>query len=248
VFPTEAGIDDASAPDVVNLPNHALHFDGVGDFATSGTAGFPTGSSPQTISLWVRYPPLGDAGNLTQAFVVLRRDAASGIALGFRNGALAAWTIYGTKTLVQAPTLPAAGVWHHVALVLSPNDAGSEAVTLYVDGVVSASASAAPNELTPVSCWIGTLDGMTYLYAGDMDEIRVWVVARTQAQIVEEMNGEIPGPQPGLVALFDGDGIDGARLPDKSGNGNDATLGGGDPSRMPQQIPAGPGLSPAAAP
>jgi hypothetical protein len=145
--------------------------------------------------------------------------------------------VYGGRTLVQAPTLPTPGTWHHVAYVLSGSDGGTVA-SLFVDGALSASGSANPNSLTPISCWIGTFDGLSELYAGDMDEIRIWNVARSAQDIVTEMNGGVTGPQPGLVAFFDGDEIAGNRLPDQSGNGNDATLGGGDPDRMPTLVPS----------
>jgi hypothetical protein len=240
VFPSEDNSFDAPAPEVSTLPNHALHFDGVGDYAMSGTANFPAAGAPQTISLWVRYPlPAGgvDGGDDNEAFVVLRRDRAAGVELGIRNGTLAAWTVYGERMLVQAPALPTPGTWHHVAYVLSSADGGTIA-SLYVDGALSASGSAQPNALTPISCWLGTFDGLSELYTGDMDEIRIWSVARSGQEIVQEMQGDVTGPQPGLVAFFDGDEIAGTRLPDQSGDGNDATLGGGDPGRMPTRIPS----------
>jgi hypothetical protein len=233
VFPSDESTPDAS-PAGTSFPNHALHFDGKADFATSGTAGFPSGSSPQSISLWVRYPqPSG-----TQVFIVLRRDEVSGVELGIRNDILAAWSVYSGRTLVQAPALPSANVWHHVAFVLGPSDAGFQAA-LYVDGNLSAAGAADPDSLTPIACWIGTFDGLSEVYSGDMDEIRIWNVERTGAEIVQEMRGSVPPMEPGLVAFFDGDEIDGTRLPDKSGSGNDATLGGGDPTRMPTLVPSG---------
>jgi hypothetical protein len=234
VFPSNATIAEAPALDVTLLPNHALSFDGVADFATSGTAGFPTGAAPQTISLWVRYPQPSD----TEAFIVLRRDEASGVEFGIRSGTLEAWTVFGGRTLVEAPALPPAGVWHHVAFVLAPSDGGVEAA-LYVDGGLSATGTTEPNNLTPISCWIGSHDGLSELYEGEMDEIRIWNVERTGEEIVQEMQGSVSATQPGLVAFFDGDEIEGDRLPDKSGNGNDATLGGGDATRMPTLVPSG---------
>src|SRR5207245_7019439 len=32
-----------------------------------------------------------------------------------------------------------------------------------------------------------------------IDDVRIWDVARTQAQIVQEMNGQVPGAQPHLI-------------------------------------------------
>jgi hypothetical protein len=233
-FPSDAGDGDASAQ-VTTLPNRALHFDGVGDFATCGTARFPTGATPQAVSVWVRYPSTSG----THAFLVLRRDETSGLEFGLRDGNLAVWNVYGGETLLQAPA-PSTDTWHHVAysFATSSADAGIEG-TLYVDGKALTSGTVTPNTLTPISSWIGTFDGLTDLYAGDMDEIRIWNVSRAATDIASDMQGTTPATASGLVALFDGDTVDGTRLPDRSGNGNDVTLGGGDPSRMPTLVPSG---------
>jgi hypothetical protein len=227
---------DAEAPYEVpseSLPNGALEF-ATGDFATTGTAGFPTGNTPQTLSLWVQYA--GASG--TQVFLSLRSDFASGVNVGIHDGQLAAWPVYPGPVLVATPTLPAAGTWHHVAFVLDGTDAGGPLETLYVDGLAVATGTAAPNKLTPLASWIGSIDGTNDDFAGEVDEIRIWNVARTSAQIQDDMNGTTPADATGLVAYFDCDSIHGTRVPDVSGHGNDATLGGGDPTRMPSLVPS----------
>lgn len=111
--------------------------------------------------------------------------------------------------------------------------------TLYVDGKESATRVAMPNNLTPVSSFLGCSEEYTNFFAGDLDEIRIWNIARTAAEIVEEMNGNVSPSESHLVAYFNCDAIqDGTRLPDNSGNGNDGTLGGGDPAYMPTLIPS----------
>jgi hypothetical protein len=225
----------ASGPSVDAGPegNFALHFNGTTDYATTGTAGFPSGRVPQTISLWVRY----SNATTTQIFVSLRRDFASGVRIGIHDGTVGAWTVYAGRTLVDAPVLPAAGVWHHVAYVFDLPDGGASN-TLYVDGVVSATSTVVPDELTPVASWFGSYDGTTEPFAGDLDEIRIWHVARTSDEVLDDMQGIVSPRAPGLVAYFDCNAINGTRLPDNSGNGNDATLGGGDPLYMPTLVPS----------
>jgi hypothetical protein len=71
-----------------------------------------------------------------------------------------------------------------------------------------------------------------------MDEIRIWKVARSAAQIVAEMMGQLTASEPGLAAHFNCNAANGTRVPDDSGNGNDATLGGGDPTHMPTLVPS----------
>jgi hypothetical protein len=227
--------EDASMQDeevVQSLPNGALHFDGLADYATTGTAGFPNGNAPQTISLWVRYATAVG----TQVFVSLRTDFTSGIVVGIRDGEVAAWTVDGRDPLVETRTLPPAGVWHYVAFVLSGGGGNGYADMLYIDGVLSATTASTPDKLFPEASWVGSLDGLTDFFAGDMDEIRIWTAARAVADIMSDMNGLTGPTAPGLVAHFSCDTVRGARVPDESGNGNDATLGGGDPRREPALV------------
>jgi hypothetical protein len=225
--------DPCDASSGVNL---ALHFNGVSDFMTTGTAGFPTASDPQTLSMWVRSSDVSTPS--VQPFVVLRRDERSGVALGIQNGTLQAWVIYGGRTLVQAASVPAGG-WHHVAYVQNPTpDGGGPASMLYIDGTQSAAGPQNSTNLTPLSSWVGSFDGYADggFFAGDLDEIRIWSVARTPAGILEDMQGRVDAGQPGLVAYFNCNVVCGSRVPDLSGEGNDGTLGGGDPRFMPTLV------------
>jgi hypothetical protein len=235
----------ASLPDAGSPGNHALHFNGTTDYAQTGTAGFIATSAPQTTSFWVRYTAVADAAAFVaspQAIVSLQTDIESGLHIGIKNGDFAAWPEYEHPTsppLVAASALPAAGEgWHHVAYVFDLVD-GGQVNTLYVDGKVNATRDATPNELTPVSSFLGCTEEYTDFFAGDLDEIRVWNVARTAAEIVQEMNGDVSPVEPHLVAYFNCNEIqDRTRLLDNSGNGNDATLGGGDPKYMPTLVPS----------
>jgi hypothetical protein len=223
----------ARTADAGPVGNFALHFNGTTDYATTGTAGFPSAQRPQTISLWVRYSDATGA----QAFVSLRKNFASGVQIGIHDGTIAVWTVYADRTLVAAPTIPSAGVWHHVAYVLSLPDGGGSN-TLYIDGLVSATSTVTPDELTPLTSTLGALDQTSESFAGDIDEIRIWNLARTSQEVVQEMRGEVGPQEPGLMAYFDCNEIQGTRLPDQSGNGNDATLGSGIPAYMPTLVPS----------
>lgn len=222
---------DAAAPG-----NHALHFDGAADYATAGTAGVVAGNQPQTVSMWIRYA--SSAGR--QTIVTLRRSFQTGVQIGIRDGGLAAWNVFGDDVLVHA-ALPSAGAWHHVAYVLDAGDGGgggTNQASLYVDGALAAASSASPNYLTPLSFWIGSVDGQSEFYAGDMDDLRVWSVARTAGEIANDIAGDVPDDAPGLVAHFSCDSAEGTRVRDATAYGNDMTLGGGDPARMPSLVPS----------
>jgi hypothetical protein len=211
-----------------NVAGYALSFNGINDYATAGNAGFPAASAPQTISLWVNYVTT----TATQDFIVLRLDFDSGIQIGLRGGTITAWRTYSGRTLVAAPTAPAAGQWHHVAYTFDRTTH-----ILYVDGVMVASSTATGDERTPNTVWLGTVDGSAELYTGLMDEVRVWSSARAPADIEKDMLHRMEGTEPGLMAYwtFD-DSQNGGRCKDMSDNGNDATLGDGIAERMPSRV------------
>jgi hypothetical protein len=215
---------------------YALQFDGVKAYATAGTASFPAASAPQTISLWVNYA----SAATTQDFLVLRLDFTSGVQLGLHGGTIGVWRTYVDRALVQAPTLPAANQWHHVAYTFD-----TTTHVLYVDGAIVDTETVPGDDRTPTSAWLGTLDGTNELYKGQMDEVRIWSVARSAAEIQLDMRHRPPGSEPGLVAYWTFDDVaSGGRALDTSGLGNDVTLGDGIAERMPSRVrstaPVGP--------
>lgn len=208
---------------------YALSFDGVRQYATAGDGGFVPVSSAMTIELWVNYAAAAN----TQDFIVVRDDVASGVQIGFHSGALAAWRVYVDRVLVQAPTAPAAGGWHHVAYTYD-----TETNILYVDGAAVDSEPNATDSHTPTSVWLGTFDGYKNLFQGELDEVRVWTVTRSASEVTNDMQHS-SGPQTGLVAYwtFD-DASDVGRSVDMSGNGNDVTFGDGVGAMMPLRVPS----------
>ncbi len=211
-----------------NGAGYALSFDGINDYATAGNAGFPAASAPQTVSLWVNYL----ATTATQDFVVLRLDFDSGVQIGIRGGTITVWRVFSGRTLVAAPTPPAAGQWHHVAYTFDRTTH-----ILYVDGVMVASSTATGDERTPNQVWLGTVDGSAELFSGLMDEVRVWSIVRSATDIEKDMLHRMEGSEPGLMAYwtFD-DSQNGGRCADMSDNGNDVTLGDGIAERMPSRV------------
>jgi Concanavalin A-like lectin/glucanases superfamily len=219
---------DAPPPFDARGAGYALSFDGVNDYATAGNAGFPPAGADQTESLWINFV----SASTTQDFLVLRTDFVSGVQIGIHGGTVAVWRTYVERVLVAAPTLPAVGQWHHVAYTFDRTTH-----TLYIDGVVAATSTAANDIRTPNQVWLGTIDGSGELYKGLMDEVRVWSVVRTAAEIQKDMLHRPPQSEPGLVAYwtFD-DAQSGGRSLDMSGGGNDVTLGDGVAERMPSRV------------
>lgn len=88
--------------------------------------------------------------------------------------------------------------WQHVAATYDKNQ-----IVLYINGVQVA----AVNETAPLPAsmeeWrVGRRWDHQEVIDGELDEIRVWNVARTQAQIQAAMNACIAGNEPGLLIFL----------------------------------------------
>ena len=95
------------------------------------------------------------------------------------------------------------GVWHHVAVVYNSSLTANQ-YSLYVDGVldVSGNLTVATNTGTSVPLRIGQrVDGVN-TFNGEIDEVRIWNVARTQAEIAASMNSEFCSPPSALKAYY----------------------------------------------
>jgi hypothetical protein len=235
-LPPDAGPGD-DAPIGEPLPplagaGYALAFDGVDDYATAGNGGFVTAAGTMTIELWVRF----ESGVTDQDFVALRLNFESGVRIGIHAGTIAVRRVYVDRVLTAAPALPSANAWHHIAYTF---DYATNA--LFVDGVQVDAQMTPTDDRTPNQVWLGSIDGVNALFRGRMDEVRVWAVTRSAADIQADMRrGPVAGQDgtiDGLVAYwtFDDDRT-GGRSGDSSGRGNDVTLGDGIAARMPARV------------
>jgi len=210
--------------------NLALAFDGVDDYATTGTAQFPSGRSAQTISAWFRL----ESASGRRALITLRKDRDSGVELALVNGVLGAYRVFSNRVLVTATKPVSAGTWHHAAYT-------TDGVTnqIYIDGALAASSVSLPDERTPTTCWLGTLDGTLDLFKGSIDDFRVFNLVRTPAQIAAEAAGSFSGEDPGSVLDLPCNEEAGNIVFDHSPLGNDGDLGDGFEPRIPARVPSG---------
>jgi VCBS repeat-containing protein len=122
-----------------------------------------------------------------------------------------------------------AGSWHNIAATWE-NTGGSTALVLYVDGVAVDTdttgntfmvANAAP-------LWtVGrdpTAGAFTYANGMQIDDLHIWSVARSAAEIANDMNFSSTGTEPGLAGYWKLDDHSGATAADATGHGNSGTL------------------------
>ena len=139
--------------------------------------------------------------------------------------------------IYSAGTIPT-NQWVHVAVTYN-----NKVVTFYKDGVVQGTYTASTNgtgdtgplnigRQQPGSCNCNIFDG-------SMDELRLWNVERTQAEIQASINVTIPTNSTGLVAYYKFDEGTGTTVADATTNGNNGTTVNNPTWMVPSTSPLG---------
>ena len=215
------------AAPTVHYTNKALDFDGTNDFVEVSSYTGVTGTNSRTVELWVK---TSNTGMLTM-WGANYPGQKFGIRVNNNSG-------YGPPGVIKAEvnsgyktgsTDLRDGEWHHVAVTFfndgTPNIADS---IIYVDGeleIISASVAWNVNTASSGSVAIGYDNfGNNEYFNGKMDEVRIWNVVRTQAEIQANMNKSLTGSESGLVANYKMNDGSGTSLADNSSNSNTGTL------------------------
>ena len=188
--------------------NNSLSFDGDGDHVSINAANV---SKPCTAEFWVKrrsdthFQILLD--NQNNFSLRLEQYSASN-KVGYTKN-----STYDKHFNYVAPEEE----WVHLAVV-----ATTDSTTLFVNG-----AYYTKNDETNFNIPLSTIgkNGSNTLNA-NLDELRVWNVARTAYQISSSMSAELNGNEGGLVAYYKMNSGSGTFLTDHSGNGNHGTISG----------------------
>jgi hypothetical protein len=226
------------------MADSALEFDGIDDHVRLSNV-INIGSGSNTVEGWIKVPTIGNGNLLT--------DERVGVLLGnyestpnsnweiFSNGQLRFYWNDGEFNLLGTTDLRD-GAWHQVAFV---RDVSTDSIFLYVDGVIDASQAGAGTNITiTTSFYIGGDRRLseTLYFHGEIDELRIWNTARTQAEICEYMCEDVTG-QTGLLSYYKMTDGSGTTLSDNTGSGNSGTLTNMDNSDWvtDNQVPSGDG-------
>jgi hypothetical protein len=119
--------------------------------------------------------------------------------------------------LSYKPSQPITLTWQHYAFVASQS--GSY-MGIYRNGVLDAfKPSMTPFVRYNADLILGAFLDDNFFFAGDLDEVRIWNVARTQAQIQNTMHQTLVGNEAGLVAYWRFDEGSGTNATDSTTNG-----------------------------
>lgn len=178
---------------------NALHFDGSNDYVLIGiNTALPVNNSSYTIEAWIRPDSITGAHGIAGWGLLQTADSYTGFRLGV-NGANKTLVHYwwGNDLMVNIPDI--SGTWHHVACTY---DSVSRIRSIYLDGVFLKSDNLMTNHLvTNANFTIGRTNPNEF-FKGRIDELRIWNIARSKAQLNAAMNNVLAGNEPGLIGYY----------------------------------------------
>jgi len=222
--------------------NQVLSLDGSGDYVSVPSAPELQNPTEITVEAWV-YP--GGGGGNPQYFIS-KSDGVSGnssrayemvwYSTGGNTGPgnrIEVSFFLGSNTWAAVGAPAPSGQWIHVAATYQSTNGLQQLFTNGVlavskttgGGTTGSSVAGLTIRQTSQPIYFGKLGNPLNDYAlGDMDEVRIWSKARSQAEIAGTMSCRSTGVESNLVAYWM---FDGGTANDLTGHGHDGTLYGG---------------------
>jgi len=196
----------------LNSRDNALDFDGINDYVNLNIVSSAMANSNNfTIEFWMR-ADLNNQANTSYPSTAMfainlpystptgsnRLLFMLGDVYSTQNGKL--WVGNNLATPFLSSTVIGDNSCHHIAYTHS----GSTG-TIYIDGVYEGvftdSIVLSSNDLYSLGQeWDGS--STSQYYNGQLDEIRIWNITRTQADIISTMNAQLAGNESGLMAYY----------------------------------------------
>ncbi|MFH1436148.1 MAG: LamG domain-containing protein [Pseudomonadota bacterium] len=218
----DAAHEDTATEEVVVTPGWYLLFDGIDDRATVNDNDALTLGSAATIEAWVKVDDATGQRRIIGRWSPVPStceyylDLWSGQVRFAGNGTGGQFTV----------SFPASALsddgWDHLAGVLDP---ASGTAAIYLNGIPMNSTATTValdiNSSSPLRLGHGYSG---WFFKGGIDEVRIWNVARTPAQIAASMFCLLAGSEAGLAAYFRFNEGSGAAFGDSSSSGLSGSL------------------------
>ncbi len=209
-------------------PGNALNFDGSDDYVV--TTDNDNGLTAFTIEAWVKWCP-----SATTDVQFICGKGYEQMELHTGAGANDLRFIPTTGVYLDADNVLSTGVWTHIAVVYNPS---TSLAKMYINGSEVTLVNSGPNPIstaianTATSFYIGSRSDASYHFKGSLDELRVWNLVRSQADIQADMDNSISASSSGLINYYNfnegtagGSNTTGSSiLPDLTSNGNNGTI------------------------
>lgn len=186
----------------ITLAQNALHFQSSNNYVQTDCPGV-SGNNPITVEAIIK---TGGANN-EQIITTWGSESYNGGRFTFRVNAVGSNDVIRIENKgggINGTINVNDGNWHHVAVTYDPTPTTNR-YKLYVDGVLDTQGniSTALNVGTDTNIIIGRRINPSFggFFDGPIDEVRIWNVALTQAQISEYKDKSICA-QPDLIAYF----------------------------------------------
>ena len=178
--------------------HNSLNFDGTNDYVSVPNNTKLGMTNQATFETWV-YPT-----DLSAQKIILHRTNGNpgGYFLSLWPGLRLLWgkPWYSDGYFdVECYTAVSLNTWTHLAVTYD-----GSIVNIYYNGVLELTQTVGSVSLdaADISLYIGSYAGGSMFFSGNMDRLRIWNVARTQEQIVANMNGIVAPGTTGLVAQY----------------------------------------------
>lgn len=186
-----------SVTPTVCLPASALNLDGSNDFIEV-PSGINVANQSFTMEFWAKRN-----GNGNGDYVISQQSSTStnnALHIGFRDNNAFTFAFYGNDLDVNNPATTD-GNYHHWTCVYNAGQTGSNRF-IYLDGNLIASDYTSANYTGSGALYLGLNIFGGETFNGELDEVRIWNVARTNCEIISYMNSEIPTTASGLLANY----------------------------------------------
>jgi hypothetical protein len=164
----------------------AVMLDGIDDDVELAVTALPRIEAPKSVSVWFYLQAPAGAGR--QNIVALTNfPMNAGIQVGLQDGRPTAWFMDDPAPAVIADAVAAAG-WHHVAYTYD-----GTTHRLYVDNVLAPTGTKPSPVAAPVAtAWLGTFDLKIELFAGRVDDVRIYDQPLDAAAVAALSMGRVP--------------------------------------------------------
>jgi len=220
---------------------NCLKFNGINEFIDIGDA---AANGVRTIEIWFKLDITID-NTLNNVQTLIARDYNNGDPLSINEFSICfSHTLWGNAGKIQFVRCVnsvrysiysdsnywQAGIWYHLTATINPVDG----MKLYINGVLQQNldSSIEPIETMGGSIWDkvsiarwGNWNNINARYfTGEIDEVRLWNISRSESEIREFMCRKLTGNEPGLKAYWKFDNSSGNILYDLTPNNYDGIL------------------------